>query len=266
MRKTIKRQDGARDMRRAKARWGWRLMDADARNREYPDTFWIPPAQLREKLAVGDCVKLGFEYDMRHRVFLSDGGAFIGGERMWVRVTTTREVGLEGGGDGTRVLYSGVLDSEPLVRNYLRLGDVLDFGPEHVCDALLTREPPDADKDDLQETRIKNAPPSGGVCPDCGVAADSAHQEGCDIERCSACGLQRLACLLGGPACPDHDPQLYGWTGCWPGWRESIERGWWAVRGSQGWVSCAAGTPGAIADLNRWVLYRIAELGRIQGD
>jgi hypothetical protein len=86
-----------------------------------------------------------------------------------------------------------------------------------------------------------------------------------DIEHCSACGLQRLTCLLSGPACPDHDPKLSGWTGYWPGWRESVERGWWTVRRPEGWVSCAAGTPRAIADLNRWILYRIAELGRIQG-
>lgn len=49
-------------------------------------------------------------------------------------------------------------------------------------------------------------------CPDCGTLPGYTHDEGCDVERCSNCGLQRIGC-----ECQNHDPTLSFWTGYWPG-------------------------------------------------
>lgn len=57
-------------------------------------------------------------------------------------------------------------------------------------------------------------------CHDCGAKPGEPHQEGCDTERCSVCGTQRLRC-----GCEGHDPLFARWTGFWPGSLEAIALG-----------------------------------------
>lgn len=49
-------------------------------------------------------------------------------------------------------------------------------------------------------------------CHDCNAKPGEPHMEGCDVERCSVCGGQRLVC-----SCEGHDPKFSRWTGFWPG-------------------------------------------------
>ena len=93
--------------------------------------------------------------------------------------------------------------------------------------------------------------------PVCGTAVGSPHRAGCDVEQCTACGRQPLACLQTTGGCPGHDPQAAAWTREWPGAAECRRRGWYAVRvPGQGCVLVPPGTPGAIADPNRLAYLR----------
>jgi len=53
-------------------------------------------------------------------------------------------------------------------------------------------------------------------CHDCGAKPGEPHRDGCDVERCSVCGGQRLQC-----ECDGHDPLFSRWTGIWPGTAEA---------------------------------------------
>ena len=57
-------------------------------------------------------------------------------------------------------------------------------------------------------------------CHDCGVEPGTPHMRGCDTERCSVCGGQRLQCE-GDEECTAHDPLFARWTGIWPGFAEA---------------------------------------------
>jgi len=53
-------------------------------------------------------------------------------------------------------------------------------------------------------------------CHDCGAKPGKPHKDGCDTERCSVCGRQRIQC-----DCKGHDKAFARWTGIWPGYAEA---------------------------------------------
>jgi hypothetical protein len=55
------------------------------------------------------------------------------------------------------------------------------------------------------------------TCHDCGAKPGQTHKDGCDVERCSVCGHQRLCCNQ----CIGHDKKFARWTGLWPGSAEA---------------------------------------------
>ncbi len=54
------------------------------------------------------------------------------------------------------------------------------------------------------------------ICHDCAASPGEIHKNGCDVERCSVCGHQRLGC-----GCEGHDKKFARWTGIWPGFAEA---------------------------------------------
>jgi hypothetical protein len=84
------------------------------------------------------------------------------------------------------------------------------------------------------------------LCPDCSAKPGGNHAHGCDVERCPACGGQRLSCT-----CQTRRRPL-PWSGEWPGVMECREFGWYSfLYPGRGWIRCAKDHPGATEDLNR---------------
>lgn len=98
-------------------------------------------------------------------------------------------------------------------------------------------------------------------CPDCNVAPGEPHMAGCDVERCSVCGWQKLSCHeheedRGRPG--THIPESVPWTGEWPGKSECRKLGWWCKPNpdGRGYVPCSPEDLGASEDLNRLMTFR----------
>ena len=68
-------------------------------------------------------------------------------------------------------------------------------------------------------------------CHDCGVDAGEMHESGCDVARCTVCGIQALQC-------DEHlEAPMEVWTGIWPGIKECYEQKLIAYgSGGEGWV------------------------------
>ena len=99
---------------------GWELVSGEARHAASPGTFRIPPRDVRERLRVGQAVKL-----LCHIAATTPEGRPAGGvERMWAIVA---------GRAGE--LFVGILESEPAEETTaLGLGAEFLYGPEHVID------------------------------------------------------------------------------------------------------------------------------------
>ncbi len=88
------------------------LDNGEELNKEFPETFFIPPRVKRDALLPGELAKLIF------RIWLGDEAH---AERMWVIVSSRTETG-----------YTGILDNDPLCTKELQSGVGVVFGPEHI--------------------------------------------------------------------------------------------------------------------------------------
>lgn len=100
-----------------KRRTGWRIVEytldnGEELNREFPDTFWIPPRSERENLPPGELVKLIFRISLEEEQYV---------ERMWVIVKERKANA-----------YIGELDNDPYCTTELRAGARVEFLPEHI--------------------------------------------------------------------------------------------------------------------------------------
>ena len=84
----------------------------------------------------------------------------------------------------------------------------------------------------------------------CGAKPGAPHESGCDVERCSVCGGQKLKC-----ECKGHDPQFARWTGLWPGEAEALALGLYVDKQSGQQITTERETVAAevTGDLNRFM-------------
>jgi hypothetical protein len=96
---------------------GWQLENGVERHAASPESFDIPDEPIRSRLVPGCDAKLIFTLH-------SPRGPQV--ERMWVRITGYTDSG-----------YTGVLNNEPRTQDApIGLGQQIEFGPDHVIDAL----------------------------------------------------------------------------------------------------------------------------------
>lgn len=144
----------------------WYLGDAEAEQRRYPRSFFIPSRAERESLKVGDCVRLLF--------CLVDGGPDRPrAERMWLDVA---EVGAGS--------YVGVLTNQPTAIDDLNVDDLVSFGPQHVISILDPRWAPYEQKRAIVSRRLLDDDDlqPGFVCHD---PEDEQLPPGHDGDQCS---------------------------------------------------------------------------------
>ncbi|NOQ75785.1 MAG: DUF2185 domain-containing protein [Crocinitomix sp.] len=94
----------------------WCLTDSEALSNEFKYTFYKPSRKITDQLAVGNLVKLTFE-------FLSKNEEHPSAERMWVIITEVN--------NGK---FQGVLDNSPFYIHDLFAGDEIDFEHKHIID------------------------------------------------------------------------------------------------------------------------------------
>ena len=94
-------------------RAGWHLESAVERAAEAPETFEIPPPDVRASIQVGEVAKLLFCLEGEH-------GRMV--ERMWVEVVEDTENG-----------YVGRLANEPRTPGVIEPGTLVAFTPDHVA-------------------------------------------------------------------------------------------------------------------------------------
>lgn len=103
---------------------GWRLDDGEERHCKSPETFEIPPLEVRILLEPGDFAQLIFVIDLE-----DEEGPAEGTERMWVIVRERAPAGH----------YVGMLNNRPSLigeNDVLWEGTELAFEPRHIIDAL----------------------------------------------------------------------------------------------------------------------------------
>ena len=88
------------------------LDDGEELNKLYPDSFWIPPLNIRQNLSKGQTVKLIFRITNGEKTLV---------ERMWVIVNKITSDG-----------YVGALDNDPYCTKKLSAGLEVSFQPKHV--------------------------------------------------------------------------------------------------------------------------------------
>ena len=93
----------------------YELDNGEEIHNEYPETFEIPSRELREKLKVGDIVKLIFR--MEERANKEE----VSVERMWVEIQ-----------EKNGSYYSGILDNDPSGEVLVECGITVNFKAEHI--------------------------------------------------------------------------------------------------------------------------------------
>ena len=97
---------------------GWQLDDGEERHRESPDTFYLPPAEIRSTLLPGQIVKHIFRIELED----DDKVRTQEVERMWVIVQARFTDGM----------YVGILDNDPQCTQGIKAGMKVVFEPRHV--------------------------------------------------------------------------------------------------------------------------------------
>ena len=93
----------------------YRLESAEERAKNFPNVFFLPDRNIREKVKTGYLVKLIFSGEEE------DGRTYT--ERMWVKILSRR-----------KLMYRGELVSSPAFLKNLIPHEPVVFGPEHICE------------------------------------------------------------------------------------------------------------------------------------
>jgi hypothetical protein len=104
---------------------GWELESGVERYQRRDDLYWIPEAAIREGLRVGDRAKVIFLIAAAN----VRGEPEVHGERMWVELDHVQ-------GEGSKAVYSGVLNNDPVLSGLTRHGMRVWFQPPHVIDVM----------------------------------------------------------------------------------------------------------------------------------